>query len=433
MVRRSMRALVALVSLVAAAVLLTTVGASAASKKTEITVTVWSDWTFIQDAANAYMKSHPDVQIKVSAIPNEQYFYNLPRTLGTSGAADITVLEVTGAGTPYRALVKQGALLDLRSLWQKGGLVKAMPPAVTKSYTEPNGARYAVNVDETMLPVVVYNKDKFAQLGLKVPANHRVTMSQYNAYVSALKNESDIPMVYTWTTDGHHLFQQYLRSSCGAKTYYALAYSWKQGSKASWTQPCVVNAIQGEKDLNDAGVFGDNPMISRDVAIGDFMSGKAGMMLTGTWMVSQLKTDAKFKWDWFLMPPPKGGQPTQWMLYSADGFGINAKSQHKQEAQDFLSAIMTKQAQTQLLLAGRPPSRTDVSVPAGANPQLVQMVKSTKTLGADTHFIGILAPSDFQDAIVAGSQNVLLGKLTPLGLAQQLQQLAVKLRGKKLT
>jgi hypothetical protein len=58
------------------------------------------------------------------------------------------------------------------------------------------------------------------------------------------------------------------------------------------------------------------------------------------------------------------------------------------------------------------------------------MVKSMKTLGSETHFMGILAPADFQDVVVTGSQNILLGKQTPAGLAGQLQQLAVKLRKK---
>jgi raffinose/stachyose/melibiose transport system substrate-binding protein len=432
MSRRIAGALVALASIAAAAVLVLSVSASASPKVTHLTVTVWSDWSFIKDAANKYMKGHPNVKITVSAIPNEQYFYNLPRTLGTSGGPDITVLEVTGAGTPYRALVKQKALVDLRGVWAKQKLTKVMPPAVTRSYTEPSGARYAVNVDETMLPVVVYNQDVFKSAGLTPPKNHRVTKAQFDAYVSGLKDKGEIPMTDTWTTDAHHLFQQYLLSSCGATTYYALANSWQPSSKVSWNQPCVVRGINAEKALNDEGVFGSNPIITRDIAIGGFMSGKAGMMLTGTWIVSQLKTDAKFGWDWFLMPPVPGGQPTKWLLYSADGFGINAKSKNIAAAKDFLATVMSKSGQSQMLSAGRPPSRTDVTTAKGVAPQLLTMVKSMKTLGSETHILGIISPSDFQDVITADSQNVLLGKMTAQQFAQDLQKLAVKLRAKKL-
>lgn len=426
--RRFAGALVALVSVMAAALLVTGAGASADST-TQLTVAVWSNWNFVQRAADAYTKSHPNVKIKISAIPGEQYFSSLPRTLGTSGGADITALEVTGTGS-YRALVQQHALADLSGVWSKLGLAKVTPAAVTKSYTEKSGARYAVNIDETILPVVYYNEDLFAKLHLEVGANHRVTWGQFNQYVSALKGQSDIPMTYAWSTDAHHLFQQYLLSSCGKQTYYALAASWQPGAKASWKQPCVVRAIQGEKTLADNGTFGSNPIISYDVASADFVAQKAGMLLTGMWAISSLEQQAKFKWGWFLMPPPPGGAPTKWLLYSADGLGVNAHSKNKAVAEDFLASMMTRSFQGSLYTDGRPPSRTDAGVPKGAAQPLVQMVKSTKTLGSETHFMGILAPADFQDVVVTGSQNVLLGKQTPAGLAGQLQQLAVKLRKK---
>jgi ABC-type glycerol-3-phosphate transport system substrate-binding protein len=211
--------------------------------------------------------------------------------------------------------------------------------------------------------------------------------------------------------------------------YYALAASWKpSGPKVKWTNACVVRGIAAEKALAQRGVFGGNPIISYDIASADFIAQKAGMLLTGMWAVSQLQQQAKFNWGWFLMPPPAGGAPTQWLLYTADGFGVNSHSKNIPLAEEFLATMMTKTFQSSLLLAGRPPSRTDVAIPQGANPQLVQMVKSLTTLGSATHFIGILAPTDFQNTVESGSQKVILGSLSPAGLANQLQQLAQKLR-----
>jgi ABC-type glycerol-3-phosphate transport system substrate-binding protein len=425
------RSTAALLRLIVVAVLVVVVGASGSvlSASTQVlTVEVWSNWDFVQTAANAFMKAHPNVQIKISAIPGEQYFTSLPRTLGTSGGADITVLEVTGTGS-YQALVKQGALVDLRNMWNKMGLTRVTPAAVVKAYTQSNGARYAVNIDLTILPVVYYNKDLFAKLGIHAPTGHRVSLSQFYAITDKLKAQKYIPMTYDWSTGAHHLFQQYLLSSCGKTMYYALAASWKpRGPKVKWTNACVVSGIAAEKTLAQRGVFGGNPLIGYDIASADFIAQKAGMLLTGMWAVSQLVQQAKFHWDWFLMPPPPGGAPPQWLLYTADGFGVNAHSKNIPLAEEFLATMMTKQFQGSLLLAGRPPSRTDVAIPHGANPQLVQMVQSLTTLGSATHFIGILAPTDFQTVVESGSQQVLLGSLSPAGLATQLEQLAQKLR-----
>ena len=404
-------------------------GGVSAAPKQEISVAVWSNWDFVKTAADAFMKTHPTVSIKISAIPGEQYFSSLPRTLGTNGGADITALEVTSTGS-YPALVSEGGLVDLRSTWTSLGLARVTPPAVVSSYTSANGGRYAVNIDETILPVVYYNKDLFTKLGLSAPANHRVTLAQFNTLSDKLKSQSDIPMTSAWSTDAHHIFQQYLLSSCGDTKYYQLAASWKpNGPNVKWTDPCVVRAITAEKNLAQRGALGGNPIISYDVASADFIAQKSGMLLTGMWAVSQLQQQAKFGWDWFLMPPPAGGAPTKWLLYSADGLGVNAHSKNIPMAEAFLATMMTKQFQGSLLVAGRPPSRTDITIPQGANTQLVQMVQSLKTLGSATHFIGILAPADFQNAVVTGTQQVLLGSLSPAGFAAQLQQLAQKLRG----
>ncbi len=418
------------IQLAAVAALLVTAwsgSVTSASSKKVLTVAVWSNWNFVQTAANAYMKTHKNVQINISAIPGEQYFTSLPRTL-PNGGADITVLEVTGTGS-YQALAHEHALVNLRGTWDKMHLDKVTPKAVTKSYTSGGGARYAVNIDETILPLVYYNKSLFKKLKIKDPKGHRVSLSQFQAISNKLKASGHIAATSAWTTDSHHIFQQYLLSSCGKTMYYKLAKSWKKnGPKVKWTSPCVVRGLAAERALTKKGDFGANPLIGYDVASADFLAQKSGMFMTGMWAVPSLQTGAKFKWDWFLMPPPPGGRPTNWLLYSADGLGVNSHSKNRTLAENFLSTMMTRGFQSSLLTQGRPPSRTDISVPRNASPQLVAMVKSEKTLGTATHFIGILAPADFQNTVVTGTQEMILGTLSPAGLAKQLQTLAVKLR-----
>src|SRR3972149_10340293 len=72
-----------------------------ATPQGDLRVAVWSDWQFVEDAARRYVDAHPGVTIDVQAITGQDYFDNLPRTLGTADAADVTVLQVTQTGT-YR-------------------------------------------------------------------------------------------------------------------------------------------------------------------------------------------------------------------------------------------------------------------------------------------------------------------------------------------
>src|SRR5215218_5825629 len=87
----------------------------------ELKVAVWSNWDFVQRAADAYTEEHPDVKITVDAISGDDYFSALPRTLATSGSPDITVLQVIGTGS-YQDLVAEGGLVDVSSIWDEQGL-----------------------------------------------------------------------------------------------------------------------------------------------------------------------------------------------------------------------------------------------------------------------------------------------------------------------
>src|SRR4051812_40717160 len=75
----------------------------------ELHVAVWSNWDFVKRAGDAYTSEHPNVKITVDAISGDDYFPALPRTLTTSDAADITVLQVVGTGS-YQDLVESGGL-----------------------------------------------------------------------------------------------------------------------------------------------------------------------------------------------------------------------------------------------------------------------------------------------------------------------------------
>lgn len=389
-------------------------------------IATWSDWGFLQDHADRYIEDNPGVTIQIDAIPGQEYFDNLPRTLGTPEAPDITILQVTQVGL-YRQLVEDGLLLDVSDIWESQGLEDVTPPAVVDTYTEEDGSRYAVNTGLTFLPAVYYNRDVFNELGLEAPDGERLgSYDELYEMADALEAAGYLPMTYNWE-EAHHMFQQNLQSSCGEETYVALGRSWQPGSdpSVSWTDECVVRAIQTYADLAEAGMFGPEPIMGFDVASAAFTSGASGMFTTGMWAVGQINDEAAFDWGWFLMPPvPEGEEETRWVLWLADGLGVAANSDVPELAKDFLEYTMSQEAQS---LMPRPPSRTDVE-PTEVAPNLSEMIQSLDRLGTTTHFIQVLAPPEFQDVIQAGSEEVLLGSKTPEELAQELEDLAESLR-----
>jgi ABC-type glycerol-3-phosphate transport system substrate-binding protein len=401
-------------------------GGGGGSSSTELRIATWSDWEFLQDLADQYTEENPDVSIQIDAIPGQEYFDNLPRTLGLEEAPDITILQVTQVGL-YRQLVEDGLLLDVNDIWESQGLEDVTPQAVVDTYTEEDGSRYAVNSGLTFLPAVYYNKEIFEELGLEVPEGGRLSSyDELGRIVQALDEAGHLPMTYNWE-EAHHMFQQNLQSSCGEEDYVALGSSWQPGSEPtiSWTDDCVVNAITAYADLAEAGTFGRDPLMGFDVAMAGFTSGQSGMLTTGMWAVDQIQEEADFDFGWFLMPPIEGGQDdTRWVLWLADGLGIAANSPNQELAKDFLEFTMTQEAQSSM---PRPPSRTDVE-PTNVDPALGEMITSLDDLGTTTHFIQVLAPPDFQDVIQSSTEEVLLGSKTPAEMAQDLEELAESLR-----
>jgi raffinose/stachyose/melibiose transport system substrate-binding protein len=396
----------------------------------DLRVAVWSDWQFVEAAARDYMDTHPGVSIDVQAITGQDYFDNMPRTLGTADAADVTVLQVTQTGT-YRPVVEEGLLMDVSDIWRSQDLDEAIPESVVEVYTEEDGSRYSVNVGLTYLPIIYYNKEIFDELGLQVEDGSRLeSYDEFYAITEALAEAGVVPMSYAWARDAHHIFQQNLHSSCGDEGYQELGSNWRPGSEPTlrWTDECAVRAIEQYAEMAERGVFGAQPVMGFDVAGATFTSGGAGMWMTGMWAIGQLRDEAEFEWGWFMAPPIPGGEETRWILWTADGLGVAANTQHPELAKDFLASLMTIEAQSQILTFGRPPARTDISVPPDADPAIVAMQESLDTLGTAVHFIQVLAPPDFQDIIQSGSEEVVLGTRSPEDLAQELEDLAESFR-----
>lgn len=396
-----------------------------------LNVAVWSDWGFMQRAADAYTQENPNVTVQVDAIPSGDYFASLPRTLGTEGAPDITVAQVLPNG-PYQDIVQDGGFVDVSDIWEELDLENNMTDTAVDNYTQEDGTRWAVDVGPTFLPMTLYNKDLFAELGIEVEDGGQLeSAEELYAIADTLEAAGVTPMVYPWGgDDAQHYFQQIVLSSCGEDFYNSLGTAWRddEDSAAKWDDPCVINAIESLKAADDEGIYGQNPLVDRDVAQAAFLSENAGMFNTGMFVLPGIAEGADFEYGWFMNPPAEGGEPTQWVLFTVDGLAINAASDHVEEARDFLATVVTQEFQSSMLLDGRPPSRTDISVPDGAEPVLPAMLQSFEEYGTAVHIVQIETPIDYVAVIVAGMQEVLQGTTSPEELATRLEDLTTELR-----
>jgi raffinose/stachyose/melibiose transport system substrate-binding protein len=199
--------------------------------------------------------------------------------------------------------------------------------------------------------------------------------------------------------------------------------------KRPWTDPVFVDAITAMKSWWDQGWFGGStdryftnkfgPLYS------DLASGKAAMMVTGTWAFTEIGAyfgDAAHntaEWDWAPLPSMSSGvAPAVFPLSVGGVYGINSKCASPAQAAEFIDFLISNpQRQTAALGAiGHEPSPIKLSsgdFPTTVDPRLK---RAYVDLGASTN-VGYTTwtfwPAKSDTYIYTEMDKVLTGQTTP--------------------
>ncbi|MYT22846.1 extracellular solute-binding protein, partial [Streptomyces sp. SID7760] len=130
-------------------------GAAGGSPQQPVTVTYWSSSAGAQQTADAFNRTHPDIQVRFSAVPG-----------GPDGAAKLAN-AVKGGNAPDVATMDYSALPEFASggnledlSGTSGKLVSEKFPAAVQSLVKLGGRTWAVPFDVTPLELF-YRKDIF--------------------------------------------------------------------------------------------------------------------------------------------------------------------------------------------------------------------------------------------------------------------------------
>jgi raffinose/stachyose/melibiose transport system substrate-binding protein len=147
-----------------------------------------------QALADAFMKKNADITIKIDTRPQGADGDNVVKTrLATGEMADVFQYN---SGSLMQALSPDKTLVDLSDQ----GYVKKFDKNFINSVSTDNGM-YGVPMGQSMAGAVIYNKDIYAELGLKVPT----TWDEFIANSEAIKaagTAAPIVQTYgdTWTS-----------------------------------------------------------------------------------------------------------------------------------------------------------------------------------------------------------------------------------------
>lgn len=232
------------------------------------------------DIINEFKSKHPEVTIIDDSQGDESAFNNILTTDIASGTmANIFRIQGVANLSDY---IDNGLLLNLQPYldadkeWS-GGFTEG-----SLSYYQVPGheGTYAIPMESGLIGVY-YNEMLFKKAGIeKFPE----TWEQLLDAIAKLKENGIIPIAMgaQSTYMAGHLHDQIFYKWMGTEAAKLLG-----NREMKWTDEGVVQTLQFEKDLIDAGAFNPSAAgITDNIALTQFQQGEAAMVITGPWNIS---------------------------------------------------------------------------------------------------------------------------------------------------
>ena len=385
----------------------------ATDEQVTLTLSSWrtDDVEQINRILAVFKTKHPHINIKFIPIDGREYNSILSSQLEKGVASDLFYL---GSFSISEFLFRDGYLELLEDL---PGLKDNFTPENLAPWASDDGKSYGVPF-MAVSHGIYYNVELFKKLNLKVPT--------------------------TW--------EDLLRSAQVIKDAGYIPFA--NGSKDKWAVSEIVfmnlapNFIGGRegrlKYISGERCFNDEHAVAAFQAVADitpflpegqaklgyyesqqlFMQGKAAMWMGGSWDIPILESEApNLTWSVFAVPAP-AGKPSHITLHPDFAIGLNAVSEHKQEAKLFLQWLTTPEAAE--LFSNELPGFFPMhkTVPEIRNQHANTFLKLNKGRGNDARWAYPKLRDGVPDGyslMQNGTVRVINGEMTPQTAADKLQ------------
>ncbi len=313
-----------------------------------LTFPVWdlASNPYLNDIVDGFEETHPDIKINVVDVASSEYSNKLSVMLNGGSACDIVYIK-DGDSTPSYA--EKGQLEDLTPYIEKDGI----DTSKYVSFDELN-----IDGKQTAIPfktdyyVLYYNKDIFDAANVEYPSND-MTWSEWEEMCSKLTSGEGANKIY-----GGYLH-----------TWQACVENWAVqdgkntilGPDYSFMKPAYEMALR----MQDAGTIMDySTLKTSNIAYASpFQQGTVATLPMGTWFSSMMiaKKDAgetNVNWGIATLPHPDG-VPAGSTVGSITPMGINANSEYKDEAWEFIKYACGEEGANSLIARGQMPAYQD--------------------------------------------------------------------------
>jgi multiple sugar transport system substrate-binding protein len=360
-------------ALVCAAVLtaLGPVSAPSASAATPQALQMWAradDAGFLPQLVSSFNKSHPDLQIKLTLVPDAQVVQKYSLAASTGSGPDLVSTEIGTMAT----FTPTNWYQNITSLVNKLPYKKYLSPAHLGQATfngEIKGIPFTADVS-----VLYWNKTLFSKAGLN-PNQPPTSWAQIMADARKVR------------TLGGNDYGYFFSGACaGCMAFTMLPYVWAQGGNilkensavgtpTLYPNPALLSALTFYRQLWNSGAVAPTAKTENGTnQFGLFFSGNIGMFVQGTYPFSILKTKyPSVKFGVGLVPSQNGSAHASYV--GGDNLSITRNA--KPEAQTAL-LWFASQGERELASLGVMPAREDLarSIYAKSDPRQAVFVKA---------------------------------------------------------
>lgn len=413
------KALLSVTAVVAAAALAacsggSTGGGSGADADSPVTLTLWHNYGTEQNAVatqkltDAYHALHPNVSFDIVSQPGDNYFSLLQAAAISKTGPDLAVMWTGLFTLKYKdQLTNLKDLIPADTLAQVNGL-----EWMSDDFDAANGP-YVMPL-ERQFYMGFYSKKAFEKAGITaVPT----TWSELQSACTALKSAGYTPLVYGngGQSLGAQFYPWYDASYLAIGAYSVDEWKGLYDGEIPWNSDTQQAQYTKWAGLQSSGCTNSDVLTKTD-NLDDFTTGKAAMIIDGTWDTQKF-TDAMGD-DVAAFVPPFSDTPIKGVVeYPGDGFGITSYSKNQQAAADFLAFLASPDGAKLIDEAGLIP---DIEGATTSNPVNQQMLDFAENQGFTRYpMLDNVVQGDVVDAGNKVLPSILAGKTSPSdGLGQ---------------
>ncbi|MFD0712520.1 ABC transporter substrate-binding protein [Paenibacillus sp. GCM10027626] len=337
-------------------------GSGNGGKEEQVTITHYTidspDRTFVEKLIPDFEAKHPNIKVKVTKAPYEQFDSKLQSSIAAKNSPDVTSHWGYGGFMEY---YNKGMLMDLTPhLDGFSGADYNIPEDVMNIY-KVDGKTYGIPLN-SYVTVMLYNKDLFDKANLPYPPTDYEDKSwtfekmvEYAAKITVdSKNLDEAQYGVDFGFGERDQRPQYF----GANVYSE--DTWTNGGKPSevnLTKPEVIEAYKTIYGLIYDKKVSPTPAFSQTVSgqFGDpFLSGKIGMSVVGSW---SLAASSDFSFNVGVAAVPQGPNEKVRSVLYVDPLFVLKDSKHPKEALEWIKYLLSTEVQEKSieLSGGNPP------------------------------------------------------------------------------